>query len=258
MIRMLSFGGGIQTSYLLFNYPERYDFCVFADVSKGTRFDEKAKTYWFIDNYIKPFCEKNGIEFITVHPKLPLFKFCIIRKIIPSVEFRWCTADFKIEPIMRFIRNIKQKGEVILEDIGFSYDEYWRAGNLKIPKYVKAEFPLVDDKITREQCKKSILDKIGFLPPKSSCVYCPYETKSQIRQNIVDEPLKLPTIKFMEKNNSSYPRRALFNRVETIRGKKIKYGIPIEVLVGSDNQKLEQWFGKDQMTLGCETGQCFV
>jgi len=40
-LRMLSMGGGIQTTAMLLMFPERYDFVVFADVSKGTRFDEK-------------------------------------------------------------------------------------------------------------------------------------------------------------------------------------------------------------------------
>lgn len=256
-IRFLSYGGGVQTTDMLIRYPERYDFAVFADVSKGTKFDEKAKTYWYIDKFVKPFCEKQGIEFITVEPKKSLFDYCIEHNLIPTRDMRWCTDRSKKEPIYKWAReNGATRKEPFFEDIGFSHDEYWRAGVMNPPKYLQVEYPLVDDKITREQCKKNILDKFGVVPPKSGCVYCPHASKFELRQTGFEEKEKVPKIVMMEKNNSRYPEITLKSRQEQIRGKKLTIPIPIETLLNADGSSLDSFLVDD--STGCESGHCFL
>jgi len=262
-IHILSFGGGIQTAYMILKNPERYDFCVFSDVSKGTRFDEKKQTYWWIDNIIKPFCEKNGVEFVTVYPKAPLWFHCVIEKIIPNTQFRWCTKRFKIEPIRKFVREClgATKKQPVIQDIGFSYDEFWRTdGQKQDVKYLKTEFPLVDKKITRDDCKKFIMEKIGFLPPKSGCVYCPFASKAEFARVSYDEKEKVPQIIFMEHNNKRYKNKLgkIINTLKVkyvkVPGKKKKQlvGIPIEKFLHPESTSLDDY----TVTEGCVTGYC--
>lgn len=244
----------------MYMYPDKYDFVVFADVSKGTRFDEHAKTYWFIDNYIKPFCEDNGMEFVSVEPEKSLYNHCVDEKIIPTREMRWCTDRSKMQPIFKWAREMgATKNEPFLEDIGFSYDEYWRAGKLDPPKYLIYNTPLVDDKITREQCKKVILDKIGFLPPKSGCVYCPHAKKTELRSLRLDpdDKLKIPMMIDLEKNNARYPEITLKNKTEQIRGKRLNVPMPLENIIGVNEHTMDEYFGEDEDDM-CESGYCFL
>src|SRR5690349_2587101 len=60
-IRILSYGGGIQTTALLLLHPERYTHAIFADTG-----NEHQQTYDYINEVVIPFCKLNGIEFIHV------------------------------------------------------------------------------------------------------------------------------------------------------------------------------------------------
>lgn len=259
MTRILSFGGGVQTTAMLLMFPKRYDYVVFADVSKGTKFDEKAQTYWFIENKIKPLCKELGIPFITVTAKLPLFVHCIVEKIIPNTRFRWCTKRFKIYPIRKFVRKeLKATAKnPVFQDLGFSFDEFERAGHQDEVKYLKSQYPLVDQKITRDDCKKIIMDEWGFLPPKSGCVYCPFAPKKEFKKIAYEEKLKVPTIIFMEHNNRRYKdsKGIIRNTLKVRYDKRGKMeGIPIEKLLGPDNDTLDGYFFQEDQ---CESGHCF-
>jgi len=220
-------------------------------------------TYWFLDNIIEPFCKKHGIEFVTVYPKAPLWFHCIINKIIPLTQFRWCTAKFKIEPIRRFVRFglSATKKQPVLQDIGFSYDEFWRSEGGKMDtKYLISEYPLVDKKITRDDCKKFLMETIHMLPPKSGCVYCPFATKAEFLRVSKDEKEKVDRIIFMEHNNSKYKnlkgKIVHCLKVKRIkvpgRKKKMLVGIPIEKFLHPESGSLDDY----QETEGCVSGYC--
>ena len=87
-------GAGVQTTAMLLKFPDRYKngYIIFADTG-----DEKKETYWYIENYLKPFCIEKGLRWVTVHHKhgFSLMGWCIKRKILPIRSRRWCTADFK-------------------------------------------------------------------------------------------------------------------------------------------------------------------
>lgn len=261
MIRILSFGGGIQTAYMLYKYHDRYDFVVWADVSNGTEFDEKAKTYWFIKQHVKPFCQSLDLPFVTVYPKKSLFEHCMFEKIIPTTHFRWCTNRFKIQPIQRFVRELgATKENPIHQDIGFSYDEFARSeGRKREVKYLISEYPLVDNKITRDMCKAYLIQRLGFLPPKSGCVYCPFASKDQFREVAHnDDKSKVPKIVELEKNNRRYPNITLKMKYIHVAGRKKGklVGIPIEKILVSDTDTLDGYMMNEEST--CVSGNCFV
>ena len=90
---------------------------------------------------------------------------------------RQCTHDWKIVPIRRFLRSLGVKlapGAVECLQ-GISYDE-WRRMRDSDVAYITNVYPLVDAKLTRSDCI-SWLEKRGLdVPPKSSCVFCPYRS----------------------------------------------------------------------------------
>lgn len=243
-IRTLSMGAGVQTTALLLMYPERYDYIVFADTG-----DEKQETYWYIENYLKPFCKAYDLPWITVKHKhgFSLMDWCLKRKIIPIKARRWCTQDFKVKPINRFIRSLgaKKKNPVFV-DIGISLDESHRANfSKKDVQYVKKEYPLLDEKITRAQCYE-IIEAFGFpIPAKSGCDFCMFQKRSTLRKMLAtpEGKVRLEEINKMEKNDRYYPHKPLIGNF---------------VIDGLLNNKTLDNFPDDENDESCGTDHCFT
>jgi len=89
---------------------------------------------------------------------------------------RQCTNEFKLAPIRKFIRQQYapwKKGEYVETWIGISKDESTRMKDSRL-KYMVNKWPLIDMNMDRQACK-DWMEKHGFpIPPKSSCVGCPF------------------------------------------------------------------------------------
>jgi hypothetical protein len=87
---------------------------------------------------------------------------------------RQCTRQYKVEPIRRYLYG-KYKRERIRLMLGISVDEFHRmrdSGSARIENV----YPLVDERLTRNDCR-AILERAGLTtPPKSSCWFCPYRS----------------------------------------------------------------------------------
>jgi len=94
---------------------------------------------------------------------------------------RQCTYNLKIQPIrqqmrkfagfpIRYINPGPKQFKLIM---GISYDEYTRMRDSS-KQYIVHEYPLIDRKITREDCIEYIKNKGLLVPQKSSCIMCPY------------------------------------------------------------------------------------
>lgn len=102
---------------------------------------------------------------------------------------RACTHDWKIAVVTKWVRAhgaLKtSKAEVL---IGFSWDEIERVGEMKIKPYETVAHPLIDRRLTRQDCKV-IIQKAGLpVPPKSSCFFCPFHRPSTWARMRRDEP----------------------------------------------------------------------
>lgn len=243
-VRCLSMGAGVQTTAILLKFWKRYKngFIIFADTG-----DEKKETYWYIENYLKPFCESKGLKWITVKHKkgMSLMEWCFHRRILPIRTRRWCTLDFKVKPINRFIKSQgATRKNPFITDIGISLDESHRANfSKKGPKYVIPEYPLLDENITRRECYE-IIKEHGFpLPPKSGCDFCPYTKRKDMRQLLADDPERFKKIVEMEKNDRWYPNKPLIGNS------------PLETLL--QNSQLDD-FIEDEIQDTCDSGHCFV
>jgi 3'-phosphoadenosine 5'-phosphosulfate sulfotransferase (PAPS reductase)/FAD synthetase len=247
VIRCLSMGAGVQTTAILLKFWERYKngYIIFADTG-----DEKKETYWYIETYLKPFCKEKGLRWQTVYHKhgFSLMEWCLKRKIIPIRTRRWCTQDFKIKPINRFLRKIgATKRHPVHQDIGISLDESHRANfSKKDVKYVVKEYPLLDAKLTRRDCYE-IIAKHGWpLPPKSGCDFCPYVKRKDMRKLLAEDPDRFHKIVLMEQNDRYYPHKPLIG------------GSPLANL--ELNQSLDNFTDEDEdIELDtCDSGNCFV
>lgn len=168
MRKILSFGGGVQTTALAIMAAKgeiEVDEVVFADTGA-----EKPETYWYMENYTKPMLKEAEIQFTSIIGADPTHKIqrnlvehCYHYKTIPSVSMRWCTAQSKSRPIDDY------KGEAI-SLIGFSWDEAHRAKNRQGRRY-----PLIELGLTGADCQRIISDYGWPIPTKSSCFFCPYQ-----------------------------------------------------------------------------------
>lgn len=168
MKRVLSFGGGLQTTALAIMVAKgelEVDEVVFADTGA-----EKPETYWYMENYIKPMLAEIEIPFITVRSHLDsgsLYEHCWRQKIIPSVVDRWCTDKFKVRPIEKYY-----KGQNALLLVGFSVDESYRAER---ESRMNREFPLLDMGLSVNDCIMTI-EQYGLPQPlRSSCYFCVFQ-----------------------------------------------------------------------------------
>ena len=201
-------GAGVQTSAMLIKYYKEYDYIIFADTG-----DELPETYEYIEKYLKPFCEEHNANWITVrHPKYDsLMDWSMDKKILPMRSTRQCTKEFKVFPIQRFVRKHGARiRDPCIMDIGFSIDESHRLGNDKhTPKYIKKNYPLLDDKLSRKDCEKIITDFGWPIPAKSGCDFCPFKRWSEFKKLWQERPERFKEVVAMEKNDRGYPNHTL-------------------------------------------------
>lgn len=94
---------------------------------------------------------------------------------------RQCTADLKIYPVRRKIRELaglhkkRSPSKPIVEQwIGISMDEIWRARPCRDEPWMINRFPLLEKRMTRNDCLEWIRKNEYPVPPKSACIGCPY------------------------------------------------------------------------------------
>jgi hypothetical protein len=93
---------------------------------------------------------------------------------------RQCTAEYKLKPLRRKMRELAglEKGQrvrgVVAEWlIGISTDEALRAKPNR-EKWARNTWPLIDKRMNRQDCLRWMERKGYPLPPKSSCIGCPF------------------------------------------------------------------------------------
>lgn len=176
MKNYLSHGMGVNsTALMLLLEDEGIEFeSVF--VNHGGDYPE---TYEYAD-YLK----SKGFEITVIEP--PVYCGCTtieqyIRKynFLPSVFARWCTEHFKVIPFLKYIST------PAVVYLGYCYDEKERAER-RTKKHRKENdttyvYPLIDTKLNRNGCIALIKKHNLKVPPRSTCYFCPFQSKQQIR-----------------------------------------------------------------------------
>lgn len=207
---VLSFGGGVNTTALMVMLVRKrmpFDVAVFADTGA-----ELPETYSYLD-VAQRYLERHGVAFKVVRSRnTPLYETCKRRRVVPSKLWRWSTRDFKIRPIHAYYRSL---GTRIREYMGIAYDE---VGRMKASKedYITSEFPLIDWKMTREDCIEVIKSAHLPVPVKSGCYFCPFQDIHRW-QELYEEHLELfHRAMELEETSKHFPEQKL--NVHTLRG----------------------------------------
>lgn len=106
---------------------------------------------------------------------------------------RQCTKDFKIMPIERLARARLgyAKGQVVkktaVAQIGISMDEIVRMKTSRT-RWITNSYPLIDLRLTRDDCIGIVTDAGLPRPRKSACVFCPYTDNARWAEMQREDP----------------------------------------------------------------------
>tara|TARA_R110002020_G_scaffold216078_1_gene423448 strand:- start:24 stop:725 length:702 start_codon:yes stop_codon:yes gene_type:complete len=227
MKQIANFGCGVNSVAGILKYGiNSYDEIIFADTGS-----EKPETYFYLKFLME---EKNWrITIVNDHgndkngiPRPNLYDYYFERSTFPRVQFRDCTQKFKVRGIQRYLRKKYGKKETFHSDIFFAREEYHRMKSSD-KKYQVLNYPLVDDKISRDDCIKIIEDSGYPLPVKSACFMCPFSSKEQWSELKVKHPDLFQQSLELEK-------RALYTK-DGIRKRKME---PLVKLKGKESKDL--------------------
>jgi len=197
-IRVLSLGAGVQSSALLYMMIDgvipKADHAIFADTGW-----EPEDVYEHL-RYLESLMKRNGIEFhqvnkgnirddflsdgtrfasMPLHIKNPQGKKAMIR--------RQCTNEYKIGPLLKKQRELaglksgqRHKDHLMTTVIGISYDESQRMRDAAFP-WLRNDYPLVDGRITRQDCIDYAIKHSYQTPPRSACIGCPFKSNDEWR-----------------------------------------------------------------------------
>ena len=105
---------------------------------------------------------------------------------------RKCTQEFKIQPIVRNTRTLASipRGAKVVhvsQWIGISMDE---ASRMKPSphKYIKHRWPLIEQRMTRQDCLDWMKASGYPQPPRSACTFCPYHSDAEWSRLKTEEP----------------------------------------------------------------------
>lgn len=188
MSTVWSCGGGTQSAaiaaLIIQGKIPKPDLSVIADTGR-----EASETWEFFDNLLYPELLKVGVEVARLSHSfdgagyntvdiysgkdndtiiMPMFTDLNERGKLP----KYCSNEWKTRPVDRFIRERGFKSGNIL--IGYSIDELSRLRRFDSTKKWNHSYPLVDMKLSRNDCIKIVEDMGWGTPPRSACWMCPY------------------------------------------------------------------------------------
>lgn len=214
---VLSLGAGVQSSCLALmaakgEITPMPDYAIFADTQS-----EPQSVYdwldWLEQNVPFPICRVTAgdLEKKSLNPStrvsagknggvagdkymrqiIPLFGLLPNGKKTAAIG-RKCTADYKIGPIMKQMKNtcgIKraQKEATVTQWIGISWDELQRMKDSARP-WVNNRWPLIEKRMRRQDCLDWMKANGYPEPPRSACYYCPFHSDTEWRRMRDEEP----------------------------------------------------------------------
>lgn len=191
----LSLGWGVQSftiaAMAALGEIEMPDVAIHADTTH-----EASGTYAFAREWT-PWLEARGVRVVTVanHDQMDMIdKWGGVR--IPAYVItpkgdgqvhRQCTGEWKISPMRRWLQ-ANRAGRPVEQWIGISLDEYQRMKDSDV-KYIENRWPLIEKRMTRAACAIWLERHNLPIPPKSSCVFCPYHDQAAWRaMKLADGP----------------------------------------------------------------------
>jgi len=269
-MRVISYGGGVQSTALCVLATQgkigHVDAALFANVGEDS---EHPDTIRYVREVMQPWATERGLsihmldrirrtgERETLYQRLlrPGSRSIPIPVRMPDTGApgtRNCTMDFKVKVIRKWLRAhgvTKTAPATVL--IGFSSDEFQRVNSRRPSDYETPEHPLLDLRLSREDCKR-VIERAGLpVPPKSACYFCPFHRPSQWSRMRRDEP---------ELFQKSVELEQIFNDRRDMLGKDHVYlsgfGKPLDEAIQVEQPDLD--FGTALGDESCDDGYCWT
>tara|TARA_R110002051_G_scaffold185479_1_gene254937 strand:+ start:40 stop:810 length:771 start_codon:yes stop_codon:yes gene_type:complete len=204
MMKVISLGVGVQSTalYLMSSLGriDRADHAIFADPGA-----ELPRTYEILELLQDWAKDNNGIP-IHVTAEKNLYKDLLRGTNSTGQKFagipaftehggmlrRQCTNEYKIKPVVQKIRQLhgllpRKRMPMTQVWLGISLDEIERAKISQLPR-ATYHYPLIENRMSRGDCIK-LFEELQFpVPPKSSCVFCPYYDNKGWKNMKANEP----------------------------------------------------------------------
>jgi hypothetical protein len=188
-LRVISLGAGVQSTTLVLmaahgEIGPMPDCAIFADTG-----EEPDAIYdhlrWLMSGNVLPFPvhvihtgQLGDRLFDDNEARIPVHTETGMRR-------RQCTKNYKLAPIRRKLRELLGKGPrdyispgTVEQWVGISTDEIIRVTPSR-QRYIIRRDPLIEKKMSRWDCGNWLNDHGYPIPPKSSCVFCPYKKNTQ-------------------------------------------------------------------------------
>lgn len=267
-LRVFSYGGGVQsTAALVLAGQGKIDFPVFLFANVGDDSEHPA-TLEYVNAVAKPYAAAQGIELVELRYERKtgarkgeirtIFQTLIdpnqSNAIIP-MRFgrtgvpaqRACTSDYKVRRIAAWLKEHgATDNDPAIVGLGISLDEFQRARNDSGFTTHRNIYPLIDMRITRQDCINIIARADLSIPPKSSCWFCPFRSNATWQQlknetpELFDRAVALE--KIVSKKSEDRGRDKLFLH---------RRCIPLDQAVGEQ----ADMFADDD---ACESGFCMT
>lgn len=135
---------------------------------------------------------------------------------------RSCTNHWKILPVRNWlIANGASGTNPATVLIGISTDELHRATSKPRHPAEVAAYPLLDLGISRNDCRRIILDAGLSVPPKSHCWFCPFKSESQWAEARRDEPQVFAAAVGIEQRINVQRKRRNLSDLRFVAGKPL-------------------------------------
>lgn len=211
-LRVFSSGAGKQSmAALILSAKGEIDFPIhlFANVGADS---ENPATLAYVESVIKPYAASHGIRFVELHKVMKggardgkrvsvlqdtLWVLERTGKVtIPmrmhqtgSPGARSCTNNFKIRVISQWLRrNGASRKRPAVVGLGISTDEAERYRKDSGEAVQTLEYPLLDLRLSRDDCVRLIEAEGLPVPPKSSCWFCPFASPADWLRVAQSEP----------------------------------------------------------------------
>lgn len=105
---------------------------------------------------------------------------------------RQCTKEYKVEVVEQIIRRVilglrprqrVPRGQRVVQAFGISWDERGRADRISNrfaeTHWAQPSFPLIEKRMTRDDCREFLRTRVPHTVPRSACVFCPFKRASE-------------------------------------------------------------------------------
>lgn len=238
-------GGGTQSAaiavLIIQGKIPKPDVAVIADTGR-----ESSETWYYLRNVTEPALNKAGVEMVQVDKfksvdlwggkkgdtvLMPMFTSSGGQ--VP----KYCSTEWKTRQVDRYCTSIDVKNGTMW--LGFSSDELNRVKTQKKKSRWFYDYPLINQRITRNDCYSIVSDFGWPTPPRSSCYCCPYRSDKEWLHQRDNEPNDHAQAIKLEREIQKKDPDLFFHRS----------GQPLDTVDFNESQ---------QDLLPCDSGHCFT